>query len=87
MKEQKTPAEGSFYSFQAVTEDGARLKRKGGRPLRRSARALPLTHELLKKFDQNLRLINFYFLIKMKISARSGRKFSITFHFSLFTFH
>ncbi|MBO5701821.1 MAG: hypothetical protein J6S71_05235 [Clostridia bacterium] len=33
------------------------LKRKEEfRPLRRSARALPLTHELLKKFDQNFNL-------------------------------
>ncbi|MBR4033382.1 MAG: hypothetical protein IKJ04_01115 [Clostridia bacterium] len=29
MKEQKSPAEGRFYSFQAVTEGGDRLKRRG----------------------------------------------------------
>ena len=29
VKEQKSPAEGRFYSFQAVTEGGDRLKRRG----------------------------------------------------------
>ena len=54
----KISRNGRFYSFQAAGRGAVCLKHKGEfRALRSSARALPLTHELLKKFDQNLNTI------------------------------
>jgi hypothetical protein len=52
------------HLFQKVADSQGRAL---SRPLQRATRALPLTRELLKKFDQNFS--TFY---KMKISARQG---------------
>jgi hypothetical protein len=60
----KISRKGNFTPFKQPAGRSLFEARGIFRPLRRSARALPLTHELLKKFDQNFPL--FCFLLKIE---------------------
>ena len=71
-KERKSPREGEILLLPSSRQGRRLLEAQGEfRPLRRSTRALPLTHKLLKKLDQNF--IAVLALIKSKIFEQSEK--------------